>query len=119
MRYPLALLLIAAVVALAACGSARRGAPLTGPHEPPNAEVAEGQRTFDRFCNGCHPGGAAGVGLALNNKPLPGFVIRRQVRWGLGAMPAFSEETISDQELDNLVAYLVWLRRLDRKDDSG
>jgi mono/diheme cytochrome c family protein len=115
MRRALTLLLLgAALVALAACGSARRGAPLTGPHDPPSAEIAQGQRVFDAFCNGCHPGGTAGVGLALNNKPLPGFVIRRQVRWGVGAMPAFSEETIPDDELDALVAYLVWLRRLDR-----
>ena len=116
MRQLSILLLGAVVLSLAACGSAQRGAPLTGPHEPPDAEVVRGQQTFDTFCNGCHPGGTAGIGVALNNKPLPGFVIRRQVRWGLGAMPAFSEETISDEALDDLVAYLVWLRRLDRED---
>jgi mono/diheme cytochrome c family protein len=118
-RPALALLaLAAALVALAACGSARRGAPLVGPHEPPTPEVALGQRTFDTFCNGCHPGGTAGVGVALNNKPLPGLVIRRQVRWGLGAMPAFGDETISDEELDALVAYLHWLRGLDVPDGA-
>lgn len=45
--------------------------------------------------------------------------LRRQVRWGLGAMPAFSEETISDEDLAALVAYLVWLRCLDGEDESG
>lgn len=114
MTRSLVLLLAAAALALlAACGSARRGAPLTGPHDLPNETVRLGQRTFDAYCNGCHPGGGAAIGPALNNKPLPGFAIRRQVRWGLGDMPAFSDEVIPDEELDALVEYLVWLRRLD------
>ena len=102
-------------VVLAACGTARRGAPLTGEHTPPTAEVALGQRVFAANCDQCHPGGTQGLGLALNNKPLPGWLIKFQVRNGIGAMPAFSKEEIGGEELDALVAYLVWLRRLDRK----
>jgi mono/diheme cytochrome c family protein len=83
------------------------------PLEVADAEVAQGQQVFMRFCNGCHPGGEAGVGLALNNKPLPGWAIRFQVRRGLGAMPAFSDEVISDEQLRTLVAYLKTLRRHD------
>ncbi|MDC4226474.1 MAG: cytochrome c [Candidatus Manganitrophus sp.] len=57
------------------------------------------------------PEGEAGLGPALNNKPLPGWMIRFQVRHGLGAMPAFSEKEISDRELDDLViAYLKAFR---------
>jgi mono/diheme cytochrome c family protein len=105
-----AALLAAGVVA--ACGTARRGVPFTGEHTPPTEEVALGQRVFAANCNGCHPGGTQGLGPALNNKPLPGWAIRFQVRNGLGAMPAFSPEEVSGDELDALVSYLVWLRRL-------
>ena len=33
-------------------------------------------------------------------------------------MPAFSDETIPDEELDALVAYLHWLRGLDVPDGA-
>ena len=101
---------------LVACGTARRGAPLTGEHTPPTAEIALGQRVFDANCHQCHVGGTQGLGPALNDKPLPGWLIRLQVRRGLGAMPSFTEEEISDEELDALVSYMVWLRRLDWKE---
>ncbi len=42
--------------------------------------------------------------------PLPEFLIKLQVRRGFGAMPAFSEETIDDSELESLAAYLSRLR---------
>lgn len=66
-----------------------------------------------RVCNGCHPGGEAGLGPALNNKLLPGFLIKFQVRNGLGVMPSFSQDVISPEELDDLVSYLVALRHHD------
>ena len=109
-------LLVAGILLAAACGTARRGAPLTGEHEPPTPEIALGQRVFDANCAQCHPGGTQGLGPALNNKPLPGWLIRFQVRNGLGAMPAFSEEEIPDEQLEALTEYLVWLRRLEWKE---
>lgn len=96
-----------------ACGTSRRGAPLVGEHRPPTDEIALGQRMFDAECSQCHPGGAEGLGPALNNKPLPRWLIRFQVRNGLGDMPAFSSDEISGAELDAITRYLVWLRRLD------
>lgn len=66
---------------------------------------------FMTHCNPCHPGGEAGLGPAINNKPLPGFLIKFQVRRGLGAMPSFSEHHIKDQELNDLIAYIKALRR--------
>lgn len=104
---------LALAVVVGSCGSARRGAPLTGEHVPPTPEIASGQRVFDASCAQCHPGGTQGLGPALNNKPLPGWLIRFQVRNGLGAMPAFSEEEIPDAQLEALTEYLVWLRRLE------
>ena len=95
---------------LAGCGSARRGVPLHGPLQLGEAE-ARGEQVFMAYCHKCHPGGEAGLGPALNNKPLPGFLIRFQVRHGLGVMPPHSRAEITPEELDALVAYLVRLRR--------
>lgn len=93
------------------CGSARRGEAVGAPVQLANASDQRGQKVFMAHCSQCHPGGAGGLGPALNDKPLPGAMIRFQVRHGLGAMPAFSEQQISDAELNDLVAYLVALRR--------
>ena len=103
--------LVALATVQAGCGSARRGVPTQPPLEITDAQAEQGQKVFMQFCNGCHPGGEAGVGVALNNKPLPGWAVRYQVRRGLGAMPAFPDEVISDEQLGALVAYLAALRR--------
>ena len=94
---------------LVAC-SARRGEPIVGPLAISEPGIAWGQQVFMRECHQCHPGGEAGLGPAINNKPLPGFLIKFQVRNGLGAMPAFSQNEISPKELDHLVGYLTALR---------
>lgn len=104
------LLLIALAVLVTGCGSARRGEPLVGPLPLASEEAKQGQNVFMRNCHQCHPGGEAGLGPALNNKPLPRFMMRYQVRHGLGAMPAFSEQQIDDDELDHLLVYLKKLR---------
>jgi mono/diheme cytochrome c family protein len=96
-----------------ACGSPRRGAPFAAPLEIDTPSLAKGQEVFMRHCHPCHPGGEAGVGPALNQKPLPGSLIGMQVRRGLGAMPSFSKEQISDQELNDLIDYLYDLRAHD------
>jgi mono/diheme cytochrome c family protein len=61
-------------------------------------------------CHKCHPNGEAGLAPGINDKPLPEFLMKTQVRVGLGAMPSFSREQISDQELDDLIRYLKTLR---------
>ena len=104
--------LLLAGALLAACGSARRSAPLIGERDISDPQVRLGRRTFDAHCHQCHPGGESGLGFALNNKPLPGFLVRFQVRHGVGAMPAFSEEMLSDRELDAVVAYVDYLSDL-------
>lgn len=96
---------------LAGCGSARRSEPVAGALDERSPEIARGHVAFDRFCSQCHPEGELGLAPAINNKPLPGFLIRFQVRHGLGAMPAFPEEVIPPDELDAIVAYLEALRR--------
>ena len=109
----LCLLLLAGGLLLAsACGTARRGVPLVGDREIEDPVLLLGRQTFDANCQQCHPGGTSGIGPALNNKPLPGFAIRMQVRNGVGAMPSYTEKEISDEALEALVAYLKWLRNL-------
>lgn len=105
------LAMLLTVTLIAGCGSARRSPPVAEPLPLTTAELRRGHEVFLTHCHACHPGGEGGLGPALNNKPLPRFLMRLQVRRGLGAMPAFPEEIISDQELNHLLDYLLALRR--------
>ena len=100
---------VVAAVCVMGC-SARRGEPLTGARRGGDPQVEHGRVVFMQYCHKCHPGGEAGLGPALNDKPLPEFLIKTQVRVGLGAMPSFGTNTINNQELDDLVRYLKALR---------
>jgi glucose/arabinose dehydrogenase len=99
-------LALAGCVVLAACGPARRSEPLLGPLRLSDPAEERGGIVFMSYCQSCHPGGEAGLGPALNDKPLPDFLKKVQVRNGLGSMPSFSDEEISNRELDDLMAYL-------------
>ena len=94
-----------AVLLLSSCGNPRRSAPLVGAPRLASAEERHGEVVFFRFCHQCHPGGEAGLGPAINNKPTPMALVRIQVRKGLGAMPAFPEEIIPERDLDAMLAY--------------
>lgn len=72
--------------------------------------VAAGKAFFDQNCNGCHPSGSRGAGPALKERNLSADLIRTQVRKGGGGMPAFSSSQISDQQLNELVAYVQSLK---------
>lgn len=110
-RGVLALVLLGSLLLAIACGSPRRSEPIRGPLPDLDEAAALGEQVFGRYCQECHPGGEAGLGPSINDKPLPAFLIRFQVRRGMGAMPGFSSEQISDHELDALVRYLQVLRR--------
>lgn len=99
------LAVLGVTLALAACGPARRGQPFGAPLQLTERQQ-EGQVLFMRNCNMCHPGGAAGLGPAINNKPLPSVAMRTQIRHGVGAMPAFTDEMLSDVQVDAIVDYL-------------
>jgi mono/diheme cytochrome c family protein len=90
--------------------SARRSEPIVGALPLSSAQIEEGKQVFMAHCHQCHPGGEPGLGPAINNKPLPAFAIRFQVRQGFGAMPAFSPADVSEKELDAILAYLQTLR---------
>jgi mono/diheme cytochrome c family protein len=102
--------LIVAALLVGACGSARRSEPIIGESAARGPAFAEGRRLFMQHCHTCHPGGEAGLGPAINNKPLPAGLIKFQVRHGLGAMPAFKADHLENHELDAIAAYLIALR---------
>lgn len=94
-----------------AAAAGRRSEPIAGPLALSTPELRQGAIAFDRHCSHCHPGGEKGLAPAINNKPLPGFMIKLQVRHGAGTMPAFSERELPAEQLDALVKYLKALRR--------
>ena len=111
-----ALLLTAALCAgamlLSACGSSRMSEPLRGPLADTSGEVLNGQDVFMKNCNKCHPLGESGLGPSLNDRGyLPSFMIRYQVRHGMGVMPSFSKGRIPSGDLDDLIEYLKAMRR--------
>ena len=93
-----------------ACYPIRRAEPIVGPMNLTDASLQRGRLLYDRHCYKCHTEGEGGMGPIINDKPLPQFLMRLQVRVGLGTMPGFSKQQISDQELDEIVKYLVALR---------
>jgi mono/diheme cytochrome c family protein len=99
-----------AAAMLAGCISARRSEPLIHPAPPMSPAAQRGEPLYMKHCQQCHPGGDAGIGPALNNKRLPAFAIRTQVRWGFGAMPKFSKAELPPQNLSDIVEYLKALR---------
>lgn len=96
---------------LSGCATARRTEALGNPVTVASAQEERGRQIFMDHCHQCHTGGQGAVGPSINDKLLPGFLIHLQVRAGLGAMPGFSEKQISDNELDDLIAYLKAARR--------
>jgi cytochrome c5 len=101
---------VAVLVGLSACGSARRSEPVVGPLELEDPVLIRGEQAFAIHCHQCHPRGEAGMGPSLNDKPLPTWLIRFQVRNGLGAMPAFNSDQLPPSDLDALLRYMKALR---------
>jgi len=110
-RFGLLFLALSASLLLTCCASPRRSEPVAGPLPIGSAQLTRGERAFMAYCNKCHPGGESGLAFALNNKPLPGPLIKSQVRAGMGAMPAFSKELLPEEDLDAIVEYLKVLRK--------
>ncbi len=98
--------LLLGVFILAACDN--------GPATPtPNLTgAAAGERVYLQYCTACHPGGNQGAGPAL--KPLLPTLsdeqIRMVVRKGKRPMPGYNQNSISDEQLDNLVLYVRTLK---------
>ncbi len=91
--------------------SAPKTVPLAEVVEMPSQELQQGRKLFNEYCASCHPGGMGGVGLAIINKPLPKALIKFQIRNGIGVMPAFEEKVLSDNEVESIATYVVYLRK--------
>lgn len=76
-------------------------------------ELENGRKLYHQHCATCHPGGMSGLGPAVINKPLPEFLIRFQIRNGIGVMPAFKEDVLTDEQVENIAEYVVYLRKKD------
>jgi|GEM_PF-2438614 len=90
--------------------------PTVQPNSPVvvQGNAVTGLTIFRPQCQACHPslGKVAGIGPKLTNSPNAGDpnYIRKNVRNGKGAMPAFPSDQISDTDLENLVAYILSIR---------
>ena len=107
MRAELIIYAVAAALAVAGCGPAHRGEP-NGPRVTTvTPDQVRGERLFFQMCSQCHPGGGAGLGPAINNMTLPAIAIKTQIRKGVGAMPSFSDEELSDDDVDAVTDYVT------------
>lgn len=82
--------------------------------DPTRGDLARGNRLYSANCASCH--NSAGSGGALGQAVFAPAVhqatplqVAEAVRVGPGAMPAFSETTLNDQQLDDLVRYVEFL----------
>ena len=97
------------IILISLACSAPKSLPPAEPMNLTQEDLKEGRKLFASYCDHCHPNGMAGVGLAIINKPIPKFIIRFQVRNGIGLMPAFKEEIISDDQLNKITDYIKFL----------
>lgn len=109
-HFRMAFIIISLFFLISAC-SVRKSQPLQGTLEMEDQSVRNGEIHFMAYCQKCHPIGESGLGPALNINPAPKFAKQFQVRHGLGVMPAFSEDEISDKELDEILKYLTALKK--------
>jgi len=70
----------------------------------------KGMRLFMANCNRCHPAGEKGVGKSLVDKNIPDLAIRFQIRHGLGDMPSFNEDQLTDPDIDKIISFVKILR---------
>lgn len=76
-------------------------------------DPAAGLKVFQASaCVSCHPanGRNAGIGPKLANTTRDEAYIRNNIRNGKGQMPPYTTEQVSDQQLNDLVAYIKNLK---------
>jgi mono/diheme cytochrome c family protein len=85
----------------------RRAEPLTQKtFVPKNERIANGERVFMANCQKCHPGGEGGLGPSINANPAPQLIKRFQMRHGLGVMPSFKRDEVTQKDLKDISRYL-------------
>jgi ubiquinol-cytochrome c reductase cytochrome c subunit len=89
------------------------GVPIPNVH-PGAGSLSEGQSIYELNCAPCHGatgnGGAVGPQAAPSLKHATPTQIGEAVRIGPGTMPVFDDTVITDQQLNSLVRYVLYLR---------
>jgi ubiquinol-cytochrome c reductase cytochrome c subunit len=96
-------------------------------------DIAEGQQVYQEHCAACHATTGIGGAMLIHIGPegdqkrkgvvIPGFEgsepleVAEAVRTGPGSMPVFGSRAITDEQLDSLLKYMVYLE--DPKDEGG
>jgi ubiquinol-cytochrome c reductase cytochrome c subunit len=95
------------------------GPPIPTPH-PERGNLAEGLHLFTTHCAGCHQVVAAGGylpgGIAPPLQDATDVQIAEAVRIGPWVMPRFSQQAISDRQLDSIIRYVDYAKH---PDDRG
>jgi ubiquinol-cytochrome c reductase cytochrome c subunit len=91
------------------------GGPPIPAVDPSAGDLSVGSSVFLEFCAPCHAAGAIGdsVGggqIAPSLNEVTPTQVGEAIRTGPGVMPKFGPETISDEDLDSIAAYLAYLR---------
>ncbi len=77
-------------------------------------DVSEGESLYQLNCAPCHSfggtGGAVGPQVAPNLRVATAKEIAEAVRVGPGTMPRFDTNAFTDDRLDSLIAYVLYLR---------
>jgi ubiquinol-cytochrome c reductase cytochrome c subunit len=88
-----------------------------------DGDLSLGEETYQENCAPCH--GITGRGGAVGPQIAPPVVhanavqVAEAIRIGPGTMPVFDENTIDQDTLDSVVAYVEYLRRPDDRGGSG
>ncbi len=102
---------IVIALALAACGAEQRIEPEAPEVIPATRDETRGKHLFLKFCYQCHPGGNQGLGPTLVDRPLAEAAIRTQIRTGVGSMPSFGKDWLSDDQVAEIAEYVTTLHR--------
>jgi len=102
--------ILIAMTSMMGCGSVPPKTTVNASADLSDPRLVRGQQLFDEHCNQCHPAGTTGLAPSINEKPLPVWLMKTQIRAGLGAMPAFHQDRLAADEIDDIVAYLLHLR---------
>lgn len=91
------------------------GGPAIPDVQVSGADLARGRDLFIGSCAACHGAGAGGdaVGGGFVAPPLHGIdpvIVGEAIRTGPGAMPVFGPGQMSDEDLDAIAAYLLYLQ---------
>ena len=92
------------------------GPPIPKP-DPAKGSLSEGFQLFSDHCAGCHQTlGRGGYATGARVPPLTGLTeveVAEAVRAGPYLMPRFGPKAISDQQLDSIVRYVVYVQHPD------